>query len=79
MANLNRTYKDDLFRMIFSGKKELLELYNAINGSHYERTEDLTVTTMEAGKYRTGRRCVCPIPSFQGQRPPLVWSVRPWF
>ena len=47
MANVNRTYKDDLFRMIFSGKKDLLELYNAINGSHYDRTEDLTVTTIE--------------------------------
>ncbi len=46
-VHVNRTYKDDLFRMIFSGKQELLELYNAINGSHYDRTEDLTVTTID--------------------------------
>ena len=49
MANVhvNRCYKDSLFRMIFSGKQELLELYNAVNGSHYENADLLTVTTIE--------------------------------
>lgn len=31
----NRQYKDRLFRMIFSEKETLLELYNALNNSHY--------------------------------------------
>ncbi|MFI3171668.1 MAG: hypothetical protein R3Y58_04775 [Eubacteriales bacterium] len=32
----NRNYKDSLFRMIFSGKEELLSLYNAISGRDYQ-------------------------------------------
>lgn len=46
-VHVNRRYKDSLFRMIFSGKQELLELYNAINGSDYEDPGELTVTTIE--------------------------------
>ena len=33
-SKINRVYKDRLFRMAFRGKKDLLESYNAINGSH---------------------------------------------
>ena len=44
---INRSYKDNLFRFVFAEKKDLLELYNAINGSHYENTEDLEVNTLE--------------------------------
>ncbi len=44
---VKRKYKDILFRYIFRGKKELLQLYNAINGTHYTNPEDLVVTTME--------------------------------
>ena len=32
---LNREYKDSLFRLIFSEKKDLLDLYNALNGTSY--------------------------------------------
>ena len=42
-----RTYKDRLFRMIFSDRKELLSLYNAINGTHYTNPEELEVNTLE--------------------------------
>lgn len=42
-----RNYKDSLFRMIFREKKELLSLYNAINGTAYEDPEELVVTTIE--------------------------------
>lgn len=31
-----RTYKDRIFRMIFDDRKELLMLYNAMNGTHYD-------------------------------------------
>ena len=44
---LNTKYKDRLFRLIFHDKKELLELYNAINESHYTNPEDLEITTIE--------------------------------
>ena len=42
-----RSCKDSLFRMVFREKKELLSLYNAINGTMYEDPEELVVTTIE--------------------------------
>lgn len=47
----NRNYKDSLFRMIFKEKEELLELYNAINGSTYDDPEVLEVNTLENALY----------------------------
>ena len=44
---LNTKYKDRLFRLIFHEKKELLELYNAVNESHYTNPDDLEITTVE--------------------------------
>ncbi len=46
-TNVTRSYKDSLFRMVFREKKELLSLYNAINGTDYRDPEQLTITTME--------------------------------
>lgn len=46
-----RAYKDWIFRMIFKEKKELLELYNAMNGTEYTNEEDLIVTTLENAIY----------------------------
>ena len=43
----NRRYKDVLFRRIFQDKKDLLELYNALNGSTYTDFEALEVVTLE--------------------------------
>ena len=47
----NKKYKDTLFRMLFKRKRELLTLYNALNGSHYTDTRRLTVTTPENAVY----------------------------
>lgn len=41
MAKAERNYKDNLFRMIFREKKELLGLYNALNGTNYDNPEEL--------------------------------------
>ena len=41
MAELNRKYKDSVFRMLFSEKNKLIELYNAIFDTDY--TEDDSV------------------------------------
>lgn len=49
--HVNRSYKDSLFQMIFSQKCDLLELYNAINGTHYQNPEDLTYYTLEDAIY----------------------------
>ena len=47
----NRNYKDSLFRMIFERKEDLLDLYNAINGTFYENAEELEVNTLENALY----------------------------
>ncbi len=44
---LNRKHTDVLFRRLFRDKKDLLELYNALNGSAYENPDELDVVTME--------------------------------
>ncbi len=43
----NREYKDRLFKLIFREKKDLLELYNAINGTGYDNPEDMEINTIE--------------------------------
>lgn len=48
-----RDYKDTIFRMIFSEKKELLALYNAVNGTDYNNPDDLEITTLENAIYMT--------------------------
>ncbi len=44
---VNRKYKDVLFRFIFRDKKDLLSLYNAINGTDYKNPEELEINTLE--------------------------------
>lgn len=34
MKEVQRKYKDTVFRMLFREKKALLSLYNAVNGTH---------------------------------------------
>ena len=46
-----RDQKDTVFRMLFREKKELLELYNALNDSAYNSPEDLTICTLENAIY----------------------------
>ena len=46
-----RTYKDRVFRLLFNNRKRLLELYNALNGSHYANEEELTINTLENAVY----------------------------
>ena len=38
--NVNREYKDRLFKRIFREKEDLLQLYNAVNGTNYDNPED---------------------------------------
>lgn len=48
---VNRTYKDTLFRMIFREKQNLLQLYNALNGTNYTDETDLEIVTLENAIY----------------------------
>ena len=41
---INREYRSSVFAMLFNDRKELLTLYNAINGTAY--TEDKVISEM---------------------------------
>ena len=47
----NRQYKDTVFRMLFAEKENLLSLYNAVTGSHYQNAEALKIVTLENAIY----------------------------
>ena len=44
-------YKDNVFCMLYRDKKNLLELYNALNDSNYTNVDELEVTTLKDGSY----------------------------
>ena len=46
-VSANRNYKDTVFRMLFSDKKNLLSLYNAVNSRDYTNPDDLEIVTLE--------------------------------
>lgn len=46
-----RNQKDTVFRMLYRDKRELLELYNALNGTSYQNTEELEIQTLENAIY----------------------------
>lgn len=48
---VNRNYKDRLFRFIFREPKELLALYNAMNGTNYQNPDELEINTLEDAIY----------------------------
>ena len=47
----NRNYKDTIFRMLFSDRKNLLSLYNAVSGAHYNDPGKLEIVTLENAIY----------------------------
>ena len=51
--NIRRKYKDALFRRCFEDKKDLLELYNALNGTAYFDIDELKITTLDDCIYLT--------------------------
>ena len=53
--SVNRMYKARLFEMLFSDKKELLGLYNAVNGTHYKDPDELEINTLENAIYMSMR------------------------
>lgn len=50
---IRRKYKDALFRRCFDNKRDLLELYNALNDTTYDDTAELTITTLDDCIYLT--------------------------
>ena len=54
----NREVKSSLFAKIFSDKKELLELFNAVNGTEHRDTDELEINTIEGILYMTTKNDV---------------------
>lgn len=51
MPEVYRTQKSRIFEMVFRDKRELLGLYNAVNGTDYENPEQLEINTLENAIY----------------------------
>ena len=47
----NREYKSNVFAMLFEDREKLLELYNALNHSHYTDTNELEIVTLKNAIY----------------------------
>jgi hypothetical protein len=43
---MNNTYKDSLFRSLFSDKRAFLSLYNALSGSNYGDDTEVVINTL---------------------------------
>ena len=52
---VNREYKSDVFSMLLEDKANALEVYNALNDSHYDRPEDVEIILLEKGMSLTVR------------------------
>ena len=50
---INRTYKSTVFTMLYADKSNLLDLYNAMAGTHYTDPELLEINTLENAIYMT--------------------------
>lgn len=48
---VNFQYKARIFEMLYSEKKELLDLYNAVNGTAYKDPDELEINTLENAIY----------------------------
>ena len=48
---VNFQYKARIFEMLYSDKKELLDLYNAVNGTAYKDPDELEINTLENAIY----------------------------
>ena len=50
-STVTKRYKDNVFCMLYSDKRNLLDLYNALNNSSHTDIDNLTVTTLKGGTY----------------------------
>ena len=50
---VNRTYKSTVFTMLYADKSNLLDLYNAMAGTHYTDPELFEINTLENAIYMT--------------------------
>lgn len=62
--SVNRLYKSRIFVMLYENKEELLELYNAVSGKHYEDPELLEINTLEDANLYGTKLVQIPAPKF---------------
>ncbi len=62
---VRRNYKDSIFRMLYLDEKELLSLYNAVNGTNYTDAENLEVNTLQNAIYMNMKNDVSFLFNFQ--------------
>ena len=58
-------YKDSMFRMLYLDKKELLSLYNAVNGTDYTDLDSLEINTVQNAIYMKMKNDVSFLFNFQ--------------
>ncbi len=58
-------YKDSMFRMLYLDKKELLSLYNAVNGTQYTNEDELEINTLRNAIYMNIKNDVSFLFNFQ--------------
>ena len=58
-------YKDSMFRMLYLDKKELLSLYNAVNGTDYTDEDSLEINTLKNAIYMKMKNDVSFLFNFQ--------------
>ena len=51
LPNMNRCFKDGVFRLVFREKESLLSLYNAVSGTCHDDPGELAVYTLEDAVY----------------------------
>ena len=56
---VKRNYKDSIFRMLYLDEKELLSLYNAVNGTDYTDVENLEINTLQNAIYMNMKNDAC--------------------
>ena len=62
---IKRNYKDSIFRMLYLDEKELLSLYNAVNGTNYTDVENLEINTLQNAIYMNMKNDVSFLFNFQ--------------
>lgn len=62
---VQRNYKDSIFRMLYLDKKELLSLYNAVNGTRYTDVDGLEINTLQNAIYMNMKNDVSFLFNFQ--------------
>lgn len=60
-----KNYKDTVFRKLFSDKKRLLSLYNAVNKTHYTDENELEIITLDNAIYMSMKNDLAFLMDFQ--------------